>query len=266
MARYSLVALNRDAPYGSEHFVVTFNKKGENIAKVNLEDIDAFTTAFSSLAQLEDYIKEKCSVSFPLCQFEIQYMYDGEIRKLTTLVNQPFLNRCAKYSIERRKQTGKNVLTNEIPEFENFKKRILYYMKSEESVHYLLDDSAYIVSYGIKKETKQFYQLSNLTYQSPYQRTEIKDIEENIDHILSNYRNTRAMVEWEQLYLKGELRLRKKASFIKASTQTNFTPPTRKDERMVEGELDPDEFAFLSEEEKRMMAGGDEGSVYWKLR
>lgn len=267
MARYSLVVSELFDPYGKEPFVVPFgkNKKGKAITKVNLEDIDIFTTPFPSGAALGDFIEKVYSVSFPVCKFEIQYIYDGEIRRLTTLVDQPFLNACAKYSNQRRKQFGKGILTDEIPEFAQFKKRVLYYMKQEESASYLLDDSAYLVPYGIKKEVKQFYQLNMLTYQTPYQRREIMDIEENVARILSNYRNTRAMVEWEQLYLKRKLKLRKRVSLTQSSI-----PPVTITKKIVpveseQEEVDPDEYAFLSEEELKMMDGGEE-SVYWRRK
>lgn len=260
MARYSLVA---KLPDGHEKLIVPFgkNNKGDNITKVDLEEIDLFTTSFSNFYELEIFLKQKYEIPFYHCHFEIQYIYNGNIRKMDVLVNNPFLKQCAKYCLQRKESTKKGILTEEINDFSTFLKRIFHYMKTKDSFAVLSVDSTGLVPFEIKKVLNRFHILSNLTYHSLSEKQELIDIKENLIYVLSHYKNMRRMLRWEQLYLSGKLQKKKKDILNKPSNPIPYLEKKTFWEEENE-EDDYDEYAFLEEEEKEQMVGYQKEATY----
>ncbi len=259
MARYSLVVKARDS---SDTFVVPFgrNTKGAPITKVRLEEIDIFTNSFPDFFSLESFVKEKYHLPFLSCHFQIQYVYGGSVRCLDPFVHNSFLKSCAEYSLKQKKISAKGLLTEEVPYFSNFRKRMFQYMRTKESVFLLKEDISSLVPYGIKKEVEPFFFLDQLTHLSASQALELADIKERILYLLSSYKNIRGMLRWEQLYLSSKLP--KPKPIINTSpidTKNCFIP-------IGEEEEEDDEFVFYSEKEMEEMTGYEKEAVYRKYR
>lgn len=258
MARYSLIV--KSGNY-SDIFVVPFgiNAKGKLVTKVSLEEIDIFTSSFPDFFSLENFVKQQYNLPFLSCYFQIQYVYNGSIRTLTPFVHHPFLKDCAEYSLKQKKISSKVVLTEEIPSFTNFQKRMLQYMKTKESAFLLKEDISSLVPYGIKKEVERFFFLANLTSLSADQVLEFTDVKERILYLLSSYKNVRAMLRWEQLYLSSKLNVQKPVGIPYTAVSNNYVT-------LVEEDDIDDEFEFFSEEEMKEMTGYEEEAVYRKYK
>lgn len=256
MGRYTLVA-KIYKPESYTPIVFGQTEKGRDITKVSLEQIDAFTSSFKNPAELEEYIKTKYMIPPGACYFQIEYIYNQKTHILDIFTGDTTIKKCAEYCLRQKKYKASPRLTDEVPEFIKFCKRMLYYIYAEKSLAVLKKDTTGLIPYRLKEIIQTINAEDTNNPNTSYFLEDRNDTEDKIIYILSDYKNMRQMLKWEEAYLSHTVKMQQNKENEDISFSSIQDYNFRKSEH-----VDPDEYAFLSEEElKQMEGGGEEDSI-----
>lgn len=240
MKRYTLVGhikLNGIDSYES----ISFNGN----VKHNLEEIDNVTTRLTFKK-----LNENCNNRYD--KFDIFYNYDG-IKRLDVIYDNVKLHNISHNIILRKNNNEKDIkLDRNIPEFSNLVEEFYKHIKDEG----FTDNSNKYISYKTKLDVSDY--IRNL-FKDKSVHINILDINENkssIENRLSKYKEIRGFVAYLQNKENSKIileQMKKEQELNKFKNNNSWY------KRTTDNNIDPDEEAFLSEEELNQMYGEDSG-------
>lgn len=131
---YQLVAIDENK---NEHIISLKNKNWEN--KGHLSLIDYGTSFFKNEEQMKNYFIQKRD-SFPRdCEFKIKYLYDGEIKYLSVIYDEPILKDMLRNKYLKKQNTFEKAKSKE----SDYEQRV-FAIKLFDELEKLLKDATFL--------------------------------------------------------------------------------------------------------------------------
>lgn len=210
---YQLVAIDKD---GVEHVIGIKNRNKQN--KTHLSLIDYGTSFFESEAQMRYYFETR-KENFPTnCNFKIKYVYDGEVKYLNCIYNEPFL----KEEIRKRYLKKDGIFEKINTKQTEHEQRSMAYKLFDEIEKLLIDENFYtslvlyeknrlgmsnILNQKLQESLHKYTYLFNSTFLNEEDIKEKNDLKHSIIRELEQYKQYRTLYWIVKTYKMGELKL-----------------------------------------------------------
>lgn len=207
---YQLVAIDENKV---EYIIELKNK---NNKKGHLSLLDYGTSFFKSEEQMKNYFLQK-KLNFPKnCSFKIKYPYDGEIKYLSVIYDEPELNKML-----RNKYSNKeNIFEKRESEQVDYEQKV-FAIKLLEEVEKLLKNPEFLKTFDLYMKNRlgmsdivnekiqtcmyQYAYLVNLPILEQDEQKEKEDIKHSIIRELTQYKQFRTLYLFVKEYKNGKI-------------------------------------------------------------
>ncbi len=273
MARYQFVTSENSKNSTFEIIKLCYhNHIPRENEKFDLFEIDAVTLCYSTVAGLAEALVKNHCINHNMYIFKIRYIHNREEKYLDTIVGDSFLLNCALYCCNQKRKgisSSKISISTNQEGFMEYVSRILNYMKDPVVSNYMLQDKNGLIPYYIRKAIISYRTLCAKSFLSNEDMYDMQTIKNQVIYTMQKYKHLRGIKIWEKQYLDQKDKIQdvsyrslEEKSHLCSTTFGLYLGSPSKEIDSNAKEIDPDEFAYFTPEEKSYFTSGDEEAVY----